>query len=199
MDRDEEPCSTLKPSCDAQTQWSDPEMEDHTYSKGPTITCRASTTPSPELSCPVADNVLKSDADSLLYTGIPLIAFHTLVTCLQPFAPTSSSMPVVDHILMTLMKLRLNFVMTGVVWRNGASQGQVSKTVGIWIDIMSENTKDLVIWLPREKIKKLCCPKLLKNTFQTQPACVIDCAETVLQKAKFSWHKFIMASLTIRN
>ncbi|CAM4602315.1 unnamed protein product [Leuciscus chuanchicus] len=119
MDRDEEPCSTLKPSCDAQTQWSDPEMEDHTYSKGPTITCRASTTPSPELSCPVADNVLKSDADSLLYTGIPLIAFHTLVTCLQPFAPTSSSMPVVDHILMTLMKLRLNFVMTVVVWRNG--------------------------------------------------------------------------------
>ncbi|TDH10118.1 hypothetical protein EPR50_G00071650 [Perca flavescens] len=41
MDQDEEPCSTSKPSCDAQTQWSDPE-EDHTYSKRPTITCRMS-------------------------------------------------------------------------------------------------------------------------------------------------------------
>lgn len=37
---------------------------------------------------------------TLLYTGIPLTEFHTLVSCLQPFAPTKSSMPVVDPILM---------------------------------------------------------------------------------------------------
>lgn len=182
MDRDEEPCSTSKPSCDAQTQWPDPEMEDHTYSKGPTITCRASTAPSPELSCPVADNILKSDAQSLLYTGIPLIAFHTLVTCLQPFAPTSSSMPVVDQILMTLMKLRQNFVMADLARKFKTSQGQVSKTVGIWIDIMSEHTKDLVMWLPRETIKAML-PEAFKEHF-SNTTCVIDCSETVLQKAK---------------
>ncbi|XDV26614.1 hypothetical protein PO909_030270 [Leuciscus waleckii] len=175
-------CIACPPSCDAQTQWTDPEIEDHTYSKGLTITFRASTTPSPELSCPVADSVLKSDADSLLNTGIPLIAFHTLVTCPQPFAPTSSTMPVVDQILMTLMKLRLNFVMADLARQFKASQGQVSKTVGICIDIMSEHTKDLIIWLPRETIKAML-PEAFKERF-SNTTCVIDCSETVLQKAK---------------
>ncbi|KAJ8375535.1 hypothetical protein SKAU_G00061150, partial [Synaphobranchus kaupii] len=181
MDRNEEPCSTSKLSCDAQTQWSEPGMEDHTYSKGPTITCRMST-PSPELSHPVADSILKSDADSLLYTGIPLIEFHTLVSCLQPFTPTSSSMPVVDQILMTLMKLRQNFVMADLARRFKMSQGQVSKTVGMWIDIMAEHTKDLIVWLPRETIKATL-PQAFKEHF-SNTTCVIDCTETVLQKAK---------------
>ncbi|XP_055032015.1 uncharacterized protein [Misgurnus anguillicaudatus] len=182
MNGDEESCTTLKPSCDVQTQWLDPEMEDHTYSKRQTIICRASTTPIPRLSCPVADSILKSDADSLLYTGIPHIAFQTLVTCLQPFAPSSSSMPVVDQILMTLMKLRLNLVMADLARRFKTSQGQVSKTVGIWIDIMAEHTKDLVIWLPCETIKAML-PEAFKEHF-SNTTCVIDCSETVLQKAK---------------
>ncbi|KAI2644571.1 Integrin alpha-11 [Labeo rohita] len=69
MDQDEESCSTSKPSCDAQTQRSDPVMEDHSYSRGPTIICRMRTTPPQELSCPVADIILKR---------IPLLEFHTL-------------------------------------------------------------------------------------------------------------------------
>ncbi|XP_053183953.1 uncharacterized protein LOC128367339 [Scomber japonicus] len=181
MDQSEELCSTQKLTCDAQTQWSDPGMEDHTYSKRPSITLGISA-PSPELPHPVADSILKGDADSLLYTGIPLIVFHTLVSCLQPFAPTSSSMPVVDQVLMALMKLRQNFVMADLAQRFKTSQGQVSKTVGMWIDIMSEHTKDLVLWLPRETIKATL-PKAVKEHF-TNTTCVIDCTETVLQKAK---------------
>lgn len=126
MDQGEELCAAAKSSCDAQTQWSDPGMEDHTYSKGPTITCGMHTPP-PELP---ADCILETDADSLQYTGIPLTEFQTLVACLQPFAPASPSMPVVDQILMTLMKLRQNFVMADLACRFKTSQGQVSKTVG---------------------------------------------------------------------
>lgn len=74
-----------------------------------------------------------------LYTGIPLIEFHTLVSCLQTFAPASSSVPIVDQILMTLMKIRQNFVMADLAQWFKTSQDQVSKTVGIWIDIMSEH------------------------------------------------------------
>ncbi len=135
-----EPCSTSVHSCDAQKQWADRVMEDHTYSKGPVIICSTGS-PSPELSHPVADSILRSDADSLLCTSIPPDEFHTLVSCLQPFSPTTSSMPVVDQNLMTLMKLRQNFVMADLAQQFKTSQGQVSKTVGLWIDIMSEHIK----------------------------------------------------------
>uniref|UniRef100_A0A671UHG4 THAP-type domain-containing protein n=1 Tax=Sparus aurata TaxID=8175 RepID=A0A671UHG4_SPAAU len=164
-------CAAAKSSCDAQTQWSDPGMEDHTYSKGATITCELHTPLPPEL-----------DADSLLYTGIPLTEFITLVACLQTLAPASPSMPVVDQILMTLMKLRQNFVMADLARRFKISQGQVSKTVGMWVDIMCEHMKDLIVWLPRETIKATL-PKAFKEHF-ANTTCVIDCTETVLQKPK---------------
>lgn len=54
---------------------------------------------------------------------------------------------------MTLMKLRQNFVMADLARRFKTSQSQVSKTVGMWIDIMSEHTNNLIMWLPRETIK----------------------------------------------
>ena len=183
VDQGEELCAAGKSSCDAQTQWSDPGMEDHTYSKGPTITC-GTHTPPPELPRPVADCILESDADSLLYTGIPLTEFQTLVACLQPFAPASPSMPVVDQILMTLMKLRQNFVMADLARRFKISQGQVSKRVGMWVDIMCEHMKDLIVWLPRETIKATLPKAFKEHFFKKHTTCVIDCTETVLQKAK---------------
>lgn len=184
MDQGEELSCAATSSCDAQTQWSDPWMEDHSYSKGPTVTRGMMTPPPPppEVTHPEADSVLKTDADSLLYTGIPLTEFQSLVACLQPFAPATPSMAVVDQILMTLMKLRQNFVMADLARRFKISQGQVSKTVGMWIDIMSEHMKDLIVWLPRETIKATL-PKAFKEHF-VNTTCVIDCTETVLQKAK---------------
>lgn len=62
-------------------------------------------------------------------------------------------MPIVDQITTTVMKLRQNFVMADLARRFKISQGQVSKTVGMWIDIMSEHTKDPILWLPHETIK----------------------------------------------
>lgn len=47
---------------------------------------------------------------------------------------------------------------------------------------MSEHTKDLVLWLPRETIKATL-PQAFKEHF-SNTTCVIDCSETVLQKAK---------------
>ncbi|XP_016325377.1 uncharacterized protein LOC107675507 [Sinocyclocheilus anshuiensis] len=75
MDVEQNPTSL----CDAQTQWSDPWMEDHTYSKGPTIPCGLTLAPPPELQ-PAASYTLTNNADCLLYTGIPLLEFHTLVS-----------------------------------------------------------------------------------------------------------------------
>ncbi|XP_042350772.1 uncharacterized protein LOC121949214 [Plectropomus leopardus] len=175
-DQDEEENSKSKPTRDAQTQWSDVRMEDHNYSKGPTITCRMSTLH------PVACGILQNDADSLLYTGITLIEFQTLVSLLQPFAPTSLSTPVVDQILMTLMKLRQNFDMADLARRFKTLVTEVRMTVGVWIDIMCEHIKDLVVWLPRETIKATL-PKAFKGPF-SNTTCVIGCTEAVVQKTR---------------
>lgn len=172
-----------KRSCDAQTQWSDPTLEDHAYSKGPTIaaTTNAMQPPKPPTKS-VAESLLRNDTDSLLYTGIPLLQFKTLVSCLQGFAPSSSSMPAADQILMTLMKLRQNFVMAVLARQFHVSDTLVSKTVGLWIDIMGEHCKILVPWLPRDVIKATSPPVF--RVWFPDTTCVIDCTETVLQKPK---------------
>lgn len=177
-----EPDPTSQTFHDAQTQWSDPAMEDHTYSKGPTITCGMTTAPSSERSLPVADVVLKDDTDCLLYTGIPLLEFKTLVSCLQRFSPTSSALSAEDQILLTLMKLRQNFVIADLARRFKMSPGQVSKTLKFWIDVIAEHTQDLIPWLPRETIKATL-PQIFMENFPNT-TCVIDCTESVLQKAK---------------
>ena len=137
--------------------------------------------PSPESSHSVAEDLLEDDKDCLLYTGIPLLEFKTLVSCLQSFGRTTT-MPVVDEILMTLMKLRQNFVYADLAKRFKRSKGQVSQTVQFWIGVMAENTKDLVPWLPRETIKATM-PHVFQRHFPNT-TCVIDCTETALQKAK---------------
>lgn len=158
-----EPDPTSPTFHDAQTQWSDPAVEDHTYSKGTTITCGMTAAPSSR-SLPVADGVLKNDEDCLLYTGIPLLEFKTLVSCLQRFAPTSSALPAEDQILLTLMKLRQNFVIADLARRFKMSPGQVSKTLKFWIDVMAEHTQDLIPWLPRETIKATL-PQVFMDNF----------------------------------
>lgn len=82
---------------------------------------------------------------------------------------------------MTLMKLRQNVVMADLARRFKTSQGQVSKTVGIWIDIISEHTNDVVRTLTLTI--RATVPQAFEERFPNI-TCVIDCTETVLQKAK---------------
>ncbi|XP_041824830.1 uncharacterized protein LOC121629263 [Melanotaenia boesemani] len=166
---------------DAQTQWADPAMDDHLYSRGPIVSGETAV-PTPGGSLSVTDVTLKNDADSLLYTGIRLLEFITLVSCLQSFAPTSSKMPVADQILLTLMKLKLNLVNCDLARRFKVSVSQVSKTLKFWVDVIAENTDILIPWLPRDIIKATM-PQAFKKHFPNT-TCIIDCSESILQKAK---------------
>ena len=91
-------------------------------------------------------------------------------------------MPVVDQICLTLMKLRQNFVLDDLAKRFQRSRSEVSKIFTFWIDAMAEHTKDLIPWLPRETIKATM-PQVFRRNFPNT-TCVIDCTESVLQKAK---------------
>lgn len=166
----------------------DLELEDHNYSKKLSIQSSSDTEIATVSSVtesakkPVSDSIVANDADSFLYTGLSFFVFHTLVLCLQPFAPHSVSMPIIDQILMTLIKLKLNLVMADLGRRFGVSQGLSSKIVGLWIDVMAEHCKSLVPWLPRETIRATL-PQAFRGRFQNT-TCIIDCSESVLQKAK---------------
>lgn len=72
--------------------------------------------------------------------------------------------------------------MAGLARRFGVSQGLGSKIVGLWIDVMTEHRKRLVPWFPRETIS-LTMPLAFTQRF-LKTMFIIDCSESVLQKAK---------------
>lgn len=52
----------------------------------------------------VAYFILQNDADALLYTGIALETFNSLVSTLEGYDNNEFTMPVREQVLMTLMK-----------------------------------------------------------------------------------------------
>lgn len=100
----------------------------------------------------MAHNILLNDSDSLLYTGIPLQTFNSLVSVLEQFAG-SFKMSVRDQVLLTLMKLRLNLMIGDLSRRFFISESLSSKIISYWIDKLEEVTRNLIPWLPRETIQ----------------------------------------------
>uniref|UniRef100_A0A672IZY4 THAP-type domain-containing protein n=1 Tax=Salarias fasciatus TaxID=181472 RepID=A0A672IZY4_SALFA len=144
--------SRLQP--DAQTQWEDQTIAEHNYiSKKQPINkedkatqCEAENDPT------VASTTVIDDDKSLLFTGVRKVQFFALVTSLLPFSKPSVKLPVVDQILMTLMKLRLNLLLGDIAHRFSVSTSMASIVIGHWIDVMGEQFKVLIPWLPRETI-----------------------------------------------
>ena len=107
--------------------------------------------------------------------------FFTLVTVLFPFIKKSIAIPVADQILMTLMKLKLNLILGDIAHRFNVSTSLASTVISHWIDVMGEQFKVLIPWLPRETIRATMPMSFQRNYPQT--TCIIDCAESFIQKA----------------
>uniref|UniRef100_A0A672JI91 THAP-type domain-containing protein n=1 Tax=Salarias fasciatus TaxID=181472 RepID=A0A672JI91_SALFA len=171
-------------SRDAQTQWEDQTIAEHNYiSKKQPINkedkatqCEAENDPT------VASTTVIDDDKSLLFTGVRKVQFFALVTSLLPFSKPSVQLPVVDQILMTLMKLRLNLLLGDIAHRFNVSTSMASIVIGHWIDVMGEQFKVLIPWLPGETIRATLPLSFKKNYPRT--ACVIDCAESSIQRAR---------------
>lgn len=131
---------TPKTPREAKTKQSKTAVVEHSYFKGPAIRKSRCT----------SDVMLKDDACCLLYTGIPLEEFKTLVSCLHDFATTMlSTMPVEDQILLTLMKFRHNCDMADLATQFKTSEIDACETLKYWTDI----TNSLVGSNLREKLK----------------------------------------------
>lgn len=115
--------------------------DEHNYVRGPAIKRSKRS---------ISDGMLKDDACCLLYTGIPLQEFKTLVSCLHGFASTTSStMPVEDQILLTLMKMRHNCSIDDLATQFQTSQLHACETLTHWTDV----TNSLVGSNLREKLQ----------------------------------------------
>ena len=180
---------TCQPACeaepatpkfrDAQTQWEDPSLTDHAY---------FSTTQSVKVDKAtqgedptVTSTTVIDDSRSRLYTGVRMVQFFTMVTALLPFAKPSITLPVVDQILMTLMKLKLNLILGDISHRFNVSTSIASIVISHWIGVMGEQVKVLIPWLPRETIRATMPLPFKRNYPRT--TCIIDCAESAMQRA----------------
>lgn len=97
----------------------------------------------------ISDDMLKDDACCLLYTGIPLQEFNTLVSCLHGFATMTSEMPIQDQILLTLMKIRYNCDISDLASQFKTSQLHACETLKYWTEV----TNSLVGANLREKLQ----------------------------------------------
>ncbi|KAK7495566.1 hypothetical protein BaRGS_00013264 [Batillaria attramentaria] len=192
-------CLTVKAPCaaptsvtvnclEASTQYVDPSTQDHGYAV-PWLHHPKKVNPAAKKDCQVqcqikediglAGFLLTCDSDAKLYTGIDLLTFRTLVTCLIKHGDRRFRLPVADQILITLMKLRLNLLYADIARRFSISNSLVSKIVSYWIDTMAIHLTKLIVWLPREVIRATtprCFSRYPKTT------CIMDCAETFMQK-----------------
>lgn len=164
---------------DAQTQWEDPSLTDHAYCSttqslkvDKATQCEAPT---------VTSTTIIDDARSRLYTGVRMVQFFTLVTVLLPYSKPSITLPVVDQILMTLMKLKLNLILGDISHRFNVSKSMASIVISHWIGVMGEQFKVLIPWLPRETIRATMPLSFQRNYPRT--TCIIDCAESAMQRA----------------
>ncbi|KAG1946696.1 transcriptional repressor p66-alpha [Pimephales promelas] len=183
---------TCQPACeaepatpkfrDAQTQWEDPSHIDHMYcSTTQSVKVDKATQCEAEMGPTVTSTTVIDDARSRLYTGVRMVQFFTLVTVLLPFSKLTITLPVVDQILMTLMKLKLNLILGDIAHRFNVSTSMASIVISHWIDVMGEQFKVLIPWLPRETIHATMPLSFQRNYPRT--TCIIDCAESAMQRA----------------
>uniref|UniRef100_A0A671XED8 THAP-type domain-containing protein n=1 Tax=Sparus aurata TaxID=8175 RepID=A0A671XED8_SPAAU len=178
IDRDVED-GPRKFNCNVHTQWEDPAQQDHNYCQTPSgKDVQDKMTQCDE----IGYFMLQNDADALLYTGITLETFNTLVSTLEGYASNSFTMSLQDQVLMTLMKLKTNHVVGDLSRQFHTSQSMASKIISHWIDKLEEVLQPLIPWLPRETIQATM-PAAFKKNFPNT-TCIVDCSESLLQKPK---------------
>ncbi|XP_076142598.1 uncharacterized protein LOC143124778 [Alosa pseudoharengus] len=82
---------------------------------------------------------------------------------------------------MTLIKLKLNLILGDIAHRFNVSTSMASIVISHWIDVMGEQFKVLIPWLPRETIRATMPLSFQRNYPRT--TCIIDCAESAMQRA----------------
>ncbi len=185
--------SALTTTCDRGTSYQDMSVDDHGYAKLLSL-CNSRTKQTQTDSIPsvskatqckmseeesVVSQKLKTDTDSLFMAGVTLTAFLTLVETFKQFNVFNFSMPLDDQILLVLLRLRQDLELGMLARTFSVSTSYASKVFNSWITVMAEKLAELIVWLPRETLQAT-----LPQSFSEYPrtTCLIDCAETFIQR-----------------
>ncbi|XP_067249304.1 uncharacterized protein [Chanodichthys erythropterus] len=168
---------------DVGTQWEDRSLGDHSYSSShplmPLITTADQGSQCDKL---LHKSLLRTDALSLLHTGLSRAAYYSVAEHFIPLYKGNFQLDPTDQLLLTLMKLKLNLLQDDLAKRFSVSQGVVSQVLSCWIDLMEENMRQYIPWLPKETISAKM-PQCFKE-YHPGTTCIIDCSETPLQRAR---------------
>lgn len=95
------------------------------------------------------------DEQTLFLTGIPSYEmFDSLLNMLLPLLKVPSCLFAHDQLLLVLMKLRLATPLKDLSYRFNISISQVSVIFHLWLDVMSRELKQLIVWPDRGIIMK---------------------------------------------
>ncbi|XP_047138616.1 uncharacterized protein LOC124814720 [Hydra vulgaris] len=128
------------------------------------------------------------DDNSLLsfYTGLPnanlfLWYLSLFEDCVKPM----KNIPMEDHLLLILMKIKLGFLNKDLSFRFGFSEPTVTRIYRSWLPIIAENVKFLIVW-PEKHVLRRNLPTSFRKKFYNCVA-IIDCMEILIERP-FSLH-----------
>ena len=97
------------------------------------------------------------DDNSLLsfYTGLPNAnLFLWYLSLFNDFVKPMTNIPMEDHLLLILMKIKLGFLNKDLSCRFGFSESTVTRIYRTWLPIIAENVKFLIVWPEKHVLRK---------------------------------------------
>ena len=79
------------------------------------------------------------------------------------------------------MKLRLALANDDLAYRFGITRNRVSQLFHEWVDMMSRELKQLIVW-PDQQIIRETLPQCFKSHYP-RTTCIIDCSEVFIERA----------------
>ena len=79
------------------------------------------------------------------------------------------------------MKLRLALANDKLAYRFGITRNRVSQLFHEWVDMMSRELKQLIVWPDRQIIRETL-PQCFKSHYP-RATCIIDCSEVFIERA----------------
>ena len=92
----------------------------------------------------------------------------------------SSKLSKEEHLLLVLMKLKLDLLQTDLAFCFGLELCDVSRIYSKWVKALPRTIKFLIIWSDRQALRKNL-PKCFKN--YKNCVCIIDCSEIKIERS----------------
>lgn len=120
------------------------------------------------------------DQQTQFYTGLPSYAVFTSLLnllCSVMSKDGNHGLHLRDQFLLVLMKLKLALANDDLAYRFGLSRTRVSQLFHEWVDVMSRELKQLIVWPDRHMIRET-----LPQCFKSHYPRITDCSKFLLKE-----------------